>query len=224
MQVWVVIPAFNEEKSIGRVVAEVKKYVPNIIVVNDGSRDKTAEVAREAGAEIVDHIINRGQGAALKTGFNYAFGRGAEIIVTFDADGQFLPSEIPELIRPIAEGEADAVLGSRFITNNSKIPLIRKLVLKSAILFTRITTGLGLSDAHNGFRAFSRKAVELIDLKQDRMAHASEILHEIKRLGLKYKEVPVTVRYTDYSMGKGQSSFNALDILLELLIGKINNK
>jgi glycosyltransferase involved in cell wall biosynthesis len=224
MQVWVVIPAFNEEKSIGRVVAEVKKYAPNIIVVNDGSGDKTAEVGREAGAEIIDHIINRGQGAALKTGFNYALGRGAEIIVTFDADGQFLPSEIPGLIRPIAEGEADAVLGSRFITNNSKIPLIRKLVLKSAILFTRITTGLGLSDAHNGFRAFSRKAIELIDLKQDRMAHASEILHEIKRLGLKYKEVPVTVSYTDYSMGKGQSSLNALGILWELLIGKINNK
>lgn len=224
MQVWVVIPAFNEEKSIGRVVAEVKKYAPNIIVVNDGSVDKTAEVGREAGAEIIDHIINRGQGAALKTGFNYALGRGAEIIVTFDADGQFLPSEIPGLIRPIAEGEADAVLGSRFITNNSKIPLIRKLVLKSAILFTRITTGLGLSDAHNGFRAFSRKAIELIDLKQDHMAHASEILHEIKRLGLKYKEVPVTVRYTDYSMGKGQSSLNALSILWELLIGKINNK
>jgi glycosyltransferase involved in cell wall biosynthesis len=216
-----IVPAFNETKIIGGVVASLRPFVDKVIVVDDGSQDRTAERAQDAGAEVLTHLINRGQGAALETGRMAAILIGADIIITFDADGQFVAAEIPSLIAPIVAGECDVVLGSRFLFKKSNIPLLRHSVLKLAIIFTRLTTRLQLTDTHNGFRAFSRAAAERIKITQDRMAHASEILEQIATLGLKYKELPVTVNYTDYSRAKGQKSTDFLKILKDWFWGKL---
>jgi len=215
-KIFVIIPAYNEEKIIAQTIAEVKNYCPNVVVVDDGSADETRFKAESAGAVILRHIINRGQGAALRTGINYAIKKEADIVVTFDADGQFDALEITKVCQPIIEKKCDVVLGSRFLEKN-KIPLAKNLLLKSAIIFTKMITGMELSDVHNGFRAFNKKAAEKIVIRQDRMAHASDIIHEIARLHLKYQEVPVTVKYTDYSKKKGQKISGALKIIFDLI-------
>ena len=221
MKIYIVIPAYNEAQVIAQTISDVHKYCSNIIIVDDGSKDKTGEVAKQSGAVVLRHIINRGQGAALRTGINYALGQGAEIIVTFDADGQFEANEINRICQPIIDCECDIVLGSRFFSNSNfsknKIPFFKKIILKSAILFTRAITGLSLTDTHNGFRALSRKAALQIKIRQDKMAHASEIVHEVARLGLKYKELPITVKYTEYSKRKGQKISNSFSILFDLI-------
>ena len=215
-KIFVVIPAFNEAAVIEKTISDVKKYYQNVVVVDDGSTDETADSARAGGGDILKHIINRGQGAALRSGIDYALDKGAEIIITFDADGQFEPEEMRRLCAPIEKDECDIVLGSRFLTKNS-VPFLRRLLLKGAILLTRAITGLDLTDAHNGFRALSRKAAEKIVIRQDRMAHASDILHEIARLKLRYREVPVAVKYTAYSRKKGQKLSGAGRILFDII-------
>ncbi|MBU4421843.1 glycosyltransferase family 2 protein [Candidatus Parcubacteria bacterium] len=216
MKIFIVIPAYNEEKVIGDVIRQVREYYSDIVVVDDGSTDGTDEKARQNGAQVLRHILNRGQGATLRTGINYALAQGADIIVTYDADGQFEAGEIDKLCQPVIDNECDIILGSRFLSGN-KIPFIKKLVLKSAILFTRAITGLKLTDTHNGFRVMNRKAAENIKIRQDRMAHASEIVHETARLKLRYKELPITVKYTTYSRHKGQRLTGAFHILFDLI-------
>src|SRR3989344_9367616 len=212
-KVFIVIPAFNEEATIGSVVQNLrKKGYSSIVVVDDGSSDDTLSVAKNNGARVVAHRLNRGQGAALQTGMDYAVLEGADIIVTFDADGQHDPSEIKEMISPILKGEAEVSLGSRFLSKQSNVPFFKKLVLKGGVLFTYLTTGMLLSDTHNGFRAFSRKAARELRITQDRMEHASEIIEQIRIKHLKHKEVPVTIRYTEYSRKKGQSPLEAARI------------
>lgn len=215
----VVIPAFNEEKMIKKVISEVAKYVDLIIVVDDGSEDKTYEKALETKKAIVlKHIINRGQGAALMTGIEKAKELGAQIVITFDADFQHNPKDIPKFVSKIKQGY-DVVLGSRFLKKN-KIPFLKKIVLKLAIAFTNFIYDINLTDTHNGFRAFSKKALQLIRIKSDRMAHASEIIEQIKKYNLKFIEIPVEVYYTEYSKSKGQKITNAFRILYELIINK----
>lgn len=222
MKTVAVIPAFNEEKNIERVIREIKPHVSEAIVIDDGSSDETAELANRAGAYVLRHRINRGQGAALATGMEFALQKlNADIVVHYDADGQHEAKEIDELVKPIILGQADVALGSRFLDKKSNVPFFRKLVLKAGIIFTRITSGLKVTDTHNGFRALSAKAAEAIDITQDRMAHASEILDEIARHKLRYVEVPVTVRYTRESLEKGQSSLNSVRIVWEYLTGKL---
>ncbi|HLC99436.1 MAG TPA: glycosyltransferase family 2 protein [Patescibacteria group bacterium] len=221
-KIFVVIPAHNEATTIFFVVASVKRVIPNVIVVDDSSGDETATLAKQAGAEVLSHIINRGQGAALKTGIDYALLCGADVIVTFDADGQHKPEEILSMIEPVVRGEADVALGSRFLNGNSNtIPFIRRLVLRGGILFTKIFSRIRVTDTHNGFRALSKKAAETIRIRQDRMAHASEILDEIAYHGLKFREIPVTITYSAYSMQKGQSSLNSIKIALKFLLNKL---
>jgi glycosyltransferase involved in cell wall biosynthesis len=220
MRVFIIIPAYNEEKVIRETVREVKKYVDEVVVVDDGSNDGTAEKARGEGAVVIEHIINRGQGAALKTGFEYALEQGADVVVSFDADGQHNTSEISEMLKPVLSGEVDVSLGSRFL-KKSKIPITKKIVLKLGTLFTRLITNLKITDSHNGFRAFNRSALSKINITQDRMAHASQILEEIARLNLRYKEVPVTINYTEYSMAKGQKIRRTLGEFLKFFVGKI---
>jgi len=222
MKTVVVIPAYNEGQSIGKVISELKNLSLDIVVVNDGSSDQTKEIASSSGAIVLNHFINRGQGAALQTGINFALNIGADIIVTFDADGQHLASEIEYITKPLFLGGVDVVLGSRFLGSKNKIPWLRKKILKLATIFTRIYTGLKVTDAHNGFRAFSRQAANLIKIKQDGMAHASEIIEQIKKHKLKFKEVPVTIRYTDYSLKKGQKLTNSFRIIWDLIIGRIS--
>ena len=222
MKIIVVVPAYNEAEKIGEVVKDIKKVIENIIVVDDGSTDQTGEIAKAAGVIVLTHLINRGQGAALQTGINFALAQGAEIIVTFDADGQLLAPEIDQVVKPLLLGEVDVVLGSRFLNKINKIPRDKKIILRLAVLVTRLYTGLKLTDTHNGFRAMSRQAAEKIKIQQDGMAHASEILEQIKKCSLRFKEVPVTMRYTEYSIKKGQKLSNSFRIILDLIIGRIS--
>lgn len=216
-----VIPAYNEEQVVAEVVTAVLPMVDEVIVVDDGSRDATALRAAGAGARVAVHLINRGQGAALQTGMDLALRRGADIIVHVDSDGQHSPHQIHALIAPIVAGSADVVLGSRFLDQTSNVPRLRRLVLKAGGVFTRIVSGLAITDPHSGFRALSRPAAQKIRLRQDRMAHASEFLQLLSRHKLRYQEIPVTIRYTDYSLARGQSSWNAIRIVIDLIKGSI---
>ena len=208
--------AYNEATAIGRVVTELGRAGHQVIVVDDGSRDATADVAAAASAHVVVHPINLGQGAALQTGIDYALAQGADVLVTFDADGQHRVSDIARLVDALRQARADFALGSRFLGQTSNLPRLRRWLLKAATVFTRLTTGLRLTDSHNGLRAFTRKGAAAIRLRQNRMAHASEILVEIARSGLRYVEVPVTIEYTAYSLAKGQHIGDSVTILLDL--------
>ena len=213
---YVVIAAYNEASMIARIVSEVRRAGYEVVVVDDGSKDATAQNARTAGAIVVQHPFNLGQGAALQSGIKFALANGAEAIVTFDADGQHAAADISRLIAALAEEHADFVLGSRFLDASSNIPPLRRLLLKAATVFTRITTGLRLTDAHNGLRAMTRRGAEAIRMRQNRMAHASELLAQIGSSGLRYVERPVTIHYSAYSTAKGQKTSDSVVILLDL--------
>lgn len=227
MKPFIVIAAYNEEKSIGNVVGRLtKEGYENVVVVNDGSSDGTLRVLEQCAEKysslrVLSHLINRGQGAALKTGIDCAVEQGADIIVTFDADGQHDPKEISQLIAPIKKGEVEAVLGSRFLGKKSNIPLFKRAVLKGGILFTWLFSGKKLTDTHNGFRALSRKAAQQIQIRQDRMEHASEIIDEICKKNILFKEVPVTIIYSDYARQKGQSALNSVKIATKLILRRM---
>ena len=181
----------------------------HVVVVDDGSADRTSETALEAGATVLRHLMNRGQGAALQTGIEYSLKKGADVIVTFDADGQHDAADVAALLHPIVDGFADVVLGSRFLGKAENMPLSRWVVLKCGLVFTRWTSGLKLTDTHNGLRAFSRRAAQHVRFINDRMAHASELMDLIRKNKLHYLEVPVHVRYTEQTRKKGQSGLNA---------------
>lgn len=220
-EVFVIVAAFNEAECIADVVREVRDVYPNVVVIDDGSSDDTADRAREAGAWVLTHLINRGQGAALQTGITYALARGAQFVVTFDADGQHDVADIAALLAPIVRGEADVCLGSRFLREGIEMPTSRRVVLFFAVLFMRVTVRARLTDAHNGLRAFSRAAAECVDLKLDRMAHASEIVDQVVSSGVRYREVPVRIRYTDYSLRKGQRNSAALRVAFDYLMARL---
>ena len=222
-KIFIVIAAYNEEKTIAKVIDDLHNHgYQNIIVVDDGSQDKTAPIAELKGATVLKHIINRGQGAALRTGIEYALDQGADIIITFDADGQHQAKDIKNLIQPIINNEADIVLGSRFLGNTkSNVPFWRKLFLKAGALSFRLMFGVKVTDSHNGFRALSRKAAQAIEITSDRMEHASQIIEEIAKKRLRYKEVPVTIIYTDYSQEKGQSTLNAFKIFTKTILRRL---
>jgi glycosyltransferase involved in cell wall biosynthesis len=221
MKVVVVLPAHNEGAVIARVVADLRSRYPEVVVVDDGSADGTAALALGAGAVVARHLLNRGQGAALQTGIALALARGADCIVTFDADGQHRVEDVEALLAPIRSGTAEIVLGTRFRGGETEVPQVRRLLLRAATLFTRMVSRAEVTDAHNGLRAFSRRAASGIEITLDRMAHASELIDQIRRSGLVYVEVPVTVRYTDYSRSKGQSGAGALRILVDYVLGRL---
>jgi glycosyltransferase involved in cell wall biosynthesis len=220
-RVYIVVAAYNEAESIGDVVRELCEQYAHVIVVDDGSTDETGDLALSAGATVLTHLINRGQGAALQTGLTYALNQGADYVVTFDADGQHDVADIGHLLEPIAAGSVHAALGSRFLERAERMPLGRRITLLFAVLFTRFTSRVRLTDAHNGLRAFSRHAAEHIDLQLDRMAHASEIVDQVVSSGLPYVEVPVHVRYTDYSLRKGQRNTAAFRVAFDYLMARL---
>ncbi|MBA4376186.1 MAG: glycosyltransferase family 2 protein [Anaerolinea sp.] len=222
-QVWIVIPAYNEEESIGIVLDQFIDKDYSILVIDDCSKDKTSEVTLKYPVTLLKHMINLGQGAALQTGFDYIVQHtNAKYVVTFDSDGQHDVEDIPKILAPLTSGQYDAALGSRFLKpgNVDGIPWIKLFTLKAGVLFTRISTGLKVTDTHNGFRAFTIETLRKIHINQNRMAHASEILTQIAQNKLGYCEVPVIIRYTEYSKKKGQSIFNSLNILWDLLFGR----
>ncbi len=218
---WVIIPAFNEGPVVGDVVRQVRARHPKVVVVDDCSQDDTGAAAAAAGAVVIRHPINLGQGAALQTGIRYALATGADYVVTFDADGQHRASDIDVLLETQRRAKVDVVVGTRFLGATQNMPPLRRIVLKLAILFTRITSGVKLTDVHNGLRLFTRRAAARIRITQDRMAHASEITDQIRGLGLTLAEAPVTVIYTEYSLRKGQKLGNAIRIVADLVVGRI---
>lgn len=220
-KVWIIVPAYNEHKNIFGVIKSLQEHTSNIVVVNDASKDRTKEIVQPLGVHLVNHMINRGQGAALQTGTEYALRQGAEIIVHFDADGQMLAKDIYRIIVPIIDQEAEIVFGSRFLMKKSQIPWTKKyLILKPAIFFNWFFTGIKLSDAHNGFRALSKKAAQAIRISQDGMAHASEILDMVRSNDLNFTEVPVEIVYNQY----GQKFTSGFKIVFDLLLARIIRK
>jgi polyprenyl-phospho-N-acetylgalactosaminyl synthase len=214
--VWVIVPAYNEAPVIGGVVAELIQRCYSVVVVDDASTDGTGLAAASAGAVVATHPINLGQGAALQTGISLAQRHGADYLVTFDADGQHRADDVSGLLDALVASNADFALGSRFLGASIAMPTSRRLLLQTATWFTRLTTGLRLSDTHNGLRAMTRRGASRIMLRQNRMAHASELLHQIARSGLAYVEMPVTIEYSRYSLAKGQRFADSLKILVDL--------
>jgi polyprenyl-phospho-N-acetylgalactosaminyl synthase len=223
MRIIAVIPAYNEEKRVAAAVRDALAFTHGVVVVDDCSRDGSGQAAEAAGATLLRHVINRGQGAALQTGTDYALQKlGADIIVHFDADGQMQGSDIPALVEPLVKGEADIVLGSRFLGAHAEnMPWFRRLMLKGGIVFTAVMSGIWVSDSQNGFRALSKKAASNIRITLDRMAHASEILDLIKVKRLRYVERPVTIRYSADTLQKSPSNLRAFTIVKDILKNKI---
>jgi len=222
MKTFCVIPAFNEEKNIITIVSQVKSSVDMVAVVDDGSSDRTAEAAQKAGVILLKHIINRGQGAALRTGTQYCLNNGADIIVHFDADGQFLSSDIEKIVAPIKDGSAQVVFGSRFLDKDHSLEMPsfkRYFIMPLARAVNKIFFNINLTDPQSGFRAMSREAALKINWKQDRMAHCSEIMFEVKKNNFKVKEVPIRVIYHNF----GQSFSGGLKILKDLFIAMLVN-
>jgi glycosyltransferase involved in cell wall biosynthesis len=215
--VWVVMPCFDEADVLASVVADLLPLGCSVVVVDDGSAVPAARQITDPTVRVVRHCVNLGQGAALQTGFDFALEHGAEYLVTFDSDGQHMPSEIESLVEPLRNGTAEVALGTRFAMGGAALNISRKraAVLKLATILSRTTTGLNITDTHNGFRAFTRAAASRIRITQNRMAHASQILEEIARSRMRYVEVPVTIRYTQYSQNKGQKLANGFNILWE---------
>lgn len=216
---WVIIPLYNEASVIGGVITELLAHYPNVICIDDGSSDTSAEVARAAGARMVRHPINLGQGAALQTGFEYALQHPeCDYVVTFDADGQHRIEDAAAMLDLARTDDLAVVFGSRFLDDRTKPGWIKRVILKTAVWVTNMTTGMKLTDAHNGLRVIRRDALAQVDLKQDRMAHATEIVLELGRTGLPWREYPVELLYTDYSKAKGQSVLNSVNILVDLIV------
>jgi polyprenyl-phospho-N-acetylgalactosaminyl synthase len=215
---WIVIPLFNEAPVIGSVIKDLLPEFPHVVCVDDGSTDASASVARSAGAVVVQHPVNLGQGAALQTGFEYAL-QDPEMscVVTFDADGQHRVTDAAAMVARIRAGEADVVLGSRFLDSRTRIGPMKRMVLRTAAVQSRWSTGMPLTDAHNGLRAFNRQVVSNIHLTQNRMAHASELIQILAAMKPRWTEHPVEIIYTEYSKSKGQSLLNSVNILADLL-------
>lgn len=224
MKTVVVVPAFNEGGRVGDVVRNLAPYADAVFVVDDGSRDQTADEAEAAGAVVLRHSINRGQGAALKTGVDAALLDGAELIVHYDADGQHVPSHIPELIAPLREGRADVMYGSRYMGIKSEgMPLVRQMLHRGIRLFNIVMLGIprNVTDPQSGLRAMTAAAARKISFSQDRMAHCSEILRLVTRpeSGLRWSEIPVLVRYSADTLRKGNQTRDAFKIVWQLFVG-----
>ncbi len=220
--IFVVIPCYNEANIILETIAAVIEKGYSIIIVDDYSTDNTKEQLKELPVIYIRHRLNMGQGAALQTGISVALKRKAEYMVTFDADGQHDVNDIDGMLQKLKEGQFDIVLGSRFLPGaGGNIRTVRKLLLKTACYLNYLFTGILLSDAHNGLRVMNRNAAERIHLKENRMAHATEILKEIKNHSLKFGEFPVHIHYSDYSKKKGQSLLNSVRIFFDLILNKI---
>ncbi|HEY9478341.1 MAG TPA: glycosyltransferase family 2 protein [Microbacteriaceae bacterium] len=217
--VWVVVPLFNESTVIGAVVRELLETFPNVVCVDDGSSDGSGRAVRDSGARVLTHPLNLGQGAALQTGISYARERpDARYIVTFDADGQHRVVDAAAMVDMARERDLAIVFGSRFLDGRTNPGTLKKWILKTAVWVTNKTTGLRLTDAHNGLRVIRVDAAQKLDLQQDRMAHATEIVLQLGRTKLPWEEFPVELLYTDYSRGKGQSVLNSINILVDLII------
>ena len=223
MKIAIVIPLYNEEVVIKDILLELKQKYPsyNIIVVDDSSTDNSYKKACIKDIYLLKHSVNLGQGAALQTGIEYAKELGCSYVVTFDSDGQHNPDDIEPFVQRLDKGDVDIVLGSRFLGTTENMPTRKKYLLKLSRFFTWVTTGIWLTDSHNGFRAINIERFPNFEITQNRMAHASEIISIIKTLGMRYTEMPCHIRYTDYTLKKGQSMWNSINIIIDYFIGSL---
>lgn len=222
MKIFAVIPAYNEESTIAQVLENTKPFVDRMIVVDDGSSDRTAEIARTHGAIVVGHITNRGLGAALGTGFAVALRQEADLVVTLDADGQHEPAEIQKFIKAIEDG-ADVVIGSRMLTGFVGMPWRRRIAQMLGNLATLCLFGAWVTDSQSGFRALTRYALGKIHIRTNRMEVSSEIIAEAKRHALHLVEVPICATYTTYSLSKGQGFLVGVKTLLKLVLRRLTH-
>lgn len=212
------MPAYNEETKIGRVIEKLKEHGYNdIIVVDDGSTDNTYNVAEEKNVIVLHHMINRGLGGALSTGITAALEENADVIVTFDSDGQHNARDIKKLLYYLDNGY-DAVIGNRI---NEKMPFLRRIGNRGLDMITYLLFGAYVHDSQSGLRGFTRKAASLIEIKTNRMEVSSEIIAEIGKNKLKLKEVPITTIYTEYSLSKGNTVWNGFRIAFKLFLKRI---
>lgn len=213
-----VVPLYNEGAVVGDVVKDVIDVFPHVVCVDDGSSDDSARRAADGGATVLRHAVNLGQGAALQTGIEFARSLpGVRYLVTFDADGQHQVEDAAAMVELARSEDVAIVFGSRFLDSRTRPGLLKRAVLRTAVWFTNRSTGLRLTDAHNGLRVIRVDAARALELRQDRMAHASEIVLQLGRTGLPWREHPVHVLYTDYSRAKGQSLWNSVNILVDLV-------
>ena len=218
----IIIPVYNEEAVVGGVVNLALKHFKYVVCVNDGSKDNSSSIISKTEAYLVEHPINMGQGAALQTGIEFARQLPVDYFVTFDADGQHSIKDVGLMLDKIKSDKYDIILGSRFLGEAIGMKMSKRVILKLAIKFSNITSGLKLTDTHNGLRVFNRKVAEGMQITLPDMAHASEILEIIADKKYKYIEAPVTIEYTDYSKAKGQSIINAVNIGFDALLRKIS--
>ena len=220
----VVIPVHNEEQVVEQVVRAVRAEYENVVCVNDGSTDGSAAAVARTGAFLINHPINMGQGAALQTGIEFVRTLlGIRYVVTFDADGQHRLVDVARMLAEIEASGVDVVLGSRFLDEQpSAMPTAKRWVLKLAIAFSNLVSGLRLTDTHNGLRVFTRRVADALQITMPDMAHASEIVDIIATHHYSYREVPVQIAYTEYSLAKGQSITNAVNIAFDTLLRKVS--
>lgn len=221
---WLIIPCFNEGSVIGDVITNARATFPNIVAVNDGSADNSAAAIHAAGAHLVNHPVNLGQGAAIQTGVEYARAQpGAKIFVTFDADGQHQVKDVVAMVDRLRAEPVDIIVGTRFgrpRSEDDQVPLIKRIVLKTVVALSPRTRRLGLTDAHNGLRVFNRTVAEQLNLRMNGMSHASEFVRLMDDHSWRVSEQPVDILYTEYSMSKGQSLFNGVNILADGLLAR----
>lgn len=222
-QIYFVIPAYNEGKAIENVLKDlVEKGYQNLVVINDGSKDNTSKVVQELKLKqitLLEHVINRGQGAALQTGMTYCLKqKDCKYIVHFDSDGQMRISDLPKFLAPLEKGMCDIALGSRFLLKESRklVPTKKIILLKTALVVTWVLSRIWLTDTHNGYRVMNKRAAAKIDITMDGFEHASEILDEISKKRIPYREVPVYIDYTEYAKQKGQKISNSIKIFLKM--------
>ncbi|MGH3562748.1 MAG: glycosyltransferase family 2 protein [Mycobacterium sp.] len=221
--VWIVVPAFDEATVIGNVIADVRSVFDHVVCVDDGSTDGTAAIARRAGAYVVRHPVNLGQGAAIQTGVEFARTQpGARMFATFDADGQHRVKDVVRMVERLSAGDLDIVIGTRFAQPevSAGMPVCKRMVLRTVVRLSPRIRRLGLSDAHNGLRVFNRKVADGLDITMNGMSHASEFIALIVENHWRVGEEPVEVMYTDYSKSKGQPLLNGINIIFDGLLRK----
>lgn len=221
---WLIIPCFNEGTVVRGVIEHARQTFPNIVGVNDGSRDNSAAEIHAGGAHLVNHPVNLGQGASIQTGIEYASRQpGARYFCTFDADGQHQVHDVIAMLEKLKAEDLDIVVGTRFgegQAEESSVPWIKRVVLKTVVFLSSTSRKLGLSDAHNGLRVFNKTVADHVDLRMNGMSHASEFVEKILENNWRVGEMPVDILYTEYSMSKGQSLFNGVNILADGLVRK----
>lgn len=219
--VWVVVPTYNEAPVVRSVLQGLLEHFPQVVAVDDCSTDSSAAEVLAAGARLVSHPINMGAGGALQTGVDFALlDPAARYVVFFDADGQHRVSDAVAMVERIRAGDVDVLIGSRFLGTAVNIKRSRRALLVVARWFERLSTGVRLTDAHNGLRVFNRTFASVLRLRMTDMAWASEFLARVASSGARLQEFPVTIDYTDYSQGKGQHSINSINIGLDILFDR----